>query len=279
MLKIPILTYHSARGHELVYATNDHVALEEDLQTIRRLGFAVVPLRAIVGFLRSEIDLAEDLKLVGLSFDDGANWDWYDFDLPGAPFLKGMRRILDEAGAHADAKWPPPRAVSFVIASPEARTQIDARAFAARGDFRDEWWSSAARGDLIAIGNHSWDHTHTAVDRVAQRNQQKGTFLGVDTYADANAQLRMAEEYIDRVTGGRSCRMFAYPYGEATDYLATEYLPQFEREHRLRAAFTIAADYATRSTSRWRIPRFSFGEHWRSPRELERILLGVTRSA
>lgn len=176
MLKIPILTYHSLRGEGQSYESNDHVALEEDLRTIDRLGYAVMPLHAIVQFVLRQVDFATHLKIVGLSFDDGPHWDWYDFQYAGAPFLKGMRRILCEAGESTlRINRPHPTAVSFVIASAEARHQLDVSCIAGRNDYTDDWWREAASGDVIAIGNHSWDHTHSALDKVAQRDQRKGT--------------------------------------------------------------------------------------------------------
>lgn len=273
MLKIPILTYHSMRGHLPSYESNDHIALEEDLRTIQRLGYGVVPLRSIARFVAGEIDLPADIKAVGLAFDDGSHWDWYDFDFPGELFLKGMRRILQEAGeAPQGAGLPRPTATSFVIVSPEARFQIDARVVGGRNAWTDKWWREAASGSVIDIGNHSWDHLHPAIDQVAQREQRRGTFLAIDTYADADAQIRAAEDYIDRVTGDRSSRLFAYPFGEAPGYLADEYFPKFRKEHRQEAAFTTGGDYAVRGGNRWRIPRFTSGEHWTSPAELEAIL-------
>jgi hypothetical protein len=46
-MPIPVLAYHALHAPDKDYASNDHVALEEDLKLIRRLGFRVAPLAEI----------------------------------------------------------------------------------------------------------------------------------------------------------------------------------------------------------------------------------------
>lgn len=161
-----------------------------------------------------------------------------------------------------------------MIASPEARATLDRTCIAGRDNWRDTWWSAAARTGILAIGNHSWDHLHPTLDHVAQRAQVKGGFAAVDVWTDADAQIRQAEGYIQRRTAGMASGLFAYPYGESNRYLVDEYFPHCQEQHRLRAAFRTGGEYVSSHTTRWNIPRFVCGEHWRSSDELRKILRG-----
>ena len=44
---IPVLAYHALNAPDKDYASNDHVALEEDLKLVRKLGFKVARLAEI----------------------------------------------------------------------------------------------------------------------------------------------------------------------------------------------------------------------------------------
>jgi hypothetical protein len=274
--RIPILVYHSLHAPGTDYASNDHVALEEDLRLIKKLRFRVAPLAAIARFAwgQGAADL-DDGQWVGLTFDDGTDYDYLDINLPDIGYIKSFYTILKESGNAAALDWPQPTGVSFVIASPDARRVLDRTCIAGRDNWRDTWWEEAAGTGILAIGNHSWDHTHPTLELVAQRNQLKGTFLGIDNLEDADTQIRKAEEYIQHRTRGRSAGLFAYPYGEASEYLVREYFPRFKERHRQFAAFTTAGEYALAEGGGWSIPRFMCGEHWKTPEELEKILLGA----
>ena len=167
--------------------------------------------------------------------------------------------------------------MAFVIASPEARAVLDKTCIAGLNQWRDIWWADAAQTGILEIGNHSWDHTHPSLETIAQRDQRKGTFKGIDNLADADAQIIQADEYVLRRTNGRAARLFAYPYGETTEYLIEEYFPEHMPRHRMLAAFSTAGGYATRGSNRWRIPRFMCGVHWKSPEGLEKILREALR--
>jgi Polysaccharide deacetylase len=274
---IPILAYHALNCQAKDYASNDHIALEEDLQLIRRLGFKVARLIDIARLTWDRTDSPlESGGWVGLSFDDGTDHDY--FDIVGHEYLgdvKSFYTILKECAGLAGPDWPRPSATSFVIASPAARVVLDRACMAGLGHWRDVWWREAAESGLLEIGNHSWDHTHPALDTVAQRDQQKGTFKGIDNAADADAQIVQAQDYIERLTGGRAAPLFAYPYGEVPDYLVQEYFPKQMPRHKMLAAFTTAGDYARSDSNRWSIPRFVCGHHWKNPEGLERILRGA----
>lgn len=273
---IPILTYHSLNAQARDYASNDHIALEEDLRLIRRLGFKVARLVDIARSTWSRAPSPLDSgSWVGISFDDAPDHDY--FDIAAHEYLgdvKSFHTILKESGANAGG-GPRPSGTSFVIASPEARVVLDRTCQAGLDQWRDVWWRDAAESGLIDIGNHSWDHTHPSLDTVAQRQNRKGTFHGIDNRADADAQIIQSQQYINRVTGDRAVPLFAYPYGEAPDYLVHEYFPREMRRHGMLAAFSTAGEYATRQSNRWDIPRFMSGFHWKTPDDLERILRGT----
>jgi len=275
---IPILTYHALHAPDRDYASNDHVALEDDLKLIRRLGFKIARLSEIAKITWADESSLKRGNWVGLSFDDGTDFDYLDIEAhPYLGHVKSFYTILKESGTTGGGDWPQPTGTAFVIASPEARSVLDKTCIAGLGQWRDVWWAEASRTGILEIGNHSWDHTHPTLETVAQRDQRKGTFKGIDNQADADAQIIRAGEYIQRLTNGHAARLFAYPYGETTDYLIEEYFPENIQRHRILAAFSTAGEYATRESNRWNIPRFMCGLHWKSPEGLEKILLEALR--
>lgn len=275
-MRIPVLTYHSLHAPGGDYASNDHVALEADLRIIYGLGFHVVPLERIARYVAGGI-LAPRLtgRVVGLSCDDGPDVDYFDIDQPGIGLTKSFRRVLIEFQSSLSKGVPPPSLVSFVIASRSAREQLDRACIAGRGEWRDSWWREAHVEGVMRIANHSWDHVHSALDHVMQRDQLKGTFSGIDSLEDADSQILQAEKYIAQVLGTKTSRLFAFPYGEFNDYLVNTYLPQEASRHGLLAAFSTGGDYAGKHSNRWCIPRFVCGEHWKSPDDLAHILEGA----
>ncbi len=126
--------------------------------------------------------------------------------------------------------------------------------------------------NLIAIESHSWDHNHHTLPHTVQRDQRNGTFKSIDTYLDADAEIRQASDWLDLHCPERRTSLFAYPYGETNDYLIKDYLPQHMREHRLRAAFATGAQPIERGSDRWQLPRYVCGQHWKTPDGLEHIL-------
>jgi peptidoglycan/xylan/chitin deacetylase (PgdA/CDA1 family) len=252
--------------------------LIEDLRVIKACGFRVVPLQAIVDAAMGTGPALRG-KYVALTFDDAPDIDYVDIVRPDRGLIKSMARILRESGPQRTGIFRRPTfpsALSFVIASPAARQVLDSACIAGLGEWNDTWWREAHRNGPLQIGNHSWDHTHDALPEVAQRDQKKGTFSGIDSYEDADAQIRAAEDYIEGVLGGPSARLFAYPYGPAVEYLYREYFPNFQHEHRQTAAFTTDGDYVAPGADRWRLPRFVCGFHWKTPEDLAQILTKAT---
>jgi hypothetical protein len=185
--------------------------------------------------------------------------------------VKSFYTILKESGAGGGRGWPQPKATAFVIASPEARAVLDKTCISGLNQMRDVWWAEAARNGILEIGNHSWDHAHPSLTTIAQRNQEKGTFKGIDNLVDADAQIVRAGAYIKRLTDGLAAPLFAYPYGGANDYLIHDYFPNNTERHGMLAAFSTKWRVCPRNSNRWNIPRFVCGLHWKSPEGLEMI--------
>lgn len=268
-MRVPVLTYHSNNVAGNDYANNDHVALGADLRSIARAGLRIVALHRVVAAFLGELDASETENAVAITFDDGSWFDWHDIDHPTCGLQRGFAGILRdftrETGAHAHA-------TSFVIVSSDARATLDVTCLAGRGWWNDAWWLGAQREELIAIENHSWDHNHPTLQRAAQRDGRKGTFTSIDSYADADAQIRQAADWLDTHLAPHRATLFAYPYGESNAYLRDEYLPRFAHEHRVRAAFGTQPSPVTLSSDRWNLPRYVCGQHWRSPDEFEQML-------
>jgi len=274
-----VLTYHS---HHVVgpdYARNDHAALAVDLELLTRLGCRVVPLRALVeAFDGAQPGAIDGPTLVALTFDDGPVYDVEPFVHPEfgpqRGFLGVMRDFLERGGV---ATQPDLAATSFVIASPEARAVIEATydatyTYVGRGAMTDAWWNGAIDGGIIAIANHSWDHLHPALPRVAHSRQARADFTQVLSDEDAEAQIAAAGEFIARRTRYRSAPFFAYPFGQSNSFLADHYLPRNAARLGLEAAFTDEPKPVVRGANRWRLPRYICGHHWKSPDELAAVL-------
>jgi len=271
-MRIPVLTYHSNNVGGNDYADNDHVALAADLRAIDRAGRRVVPLARVVDALLGEAPESDLEGTVALSFDDGSWFDWHDLDHPTCGRQRAFAGILRDFSAETGARV---HATSFVIVSPEARTILDRTCLVGRGWWGDDWWPAAEREGLIAIESHSWDHNHHTLPETVQRDQRTGTFQSIDSWADADAEIRQANDWLDAHCRAPRAGLFAYPYGENNDYLKREYLPHHAGEHRLRAAFGTEPRPVEAQSDRWDLPRFVCGHHWHSPEEFERVLKSI----
>jgi hypothetical protein len=268
-MRVSILTYHSNNISGNDYASNDHVALAQDLRLIHRAGRRIVPLARVVDVLLGKASPATVENSIALSFDDGSWFDWHDIDHPTCGPQRGFAGILRDFAAETAASV---HATSFVIVSPDARATLDQTCLIGRGWWGDDWWPAAHAEGVIAIESHSWDHNHHTLPVTVQREGRKGTFRTIDSHADADAEIRQASDWLDARLAAHRTSLFAYPYGESNPYLVEEYLPRFAQEHRLRAAFSTEPASVDASSNRWRLPRYVSGEHWRSPEDLRRIL-------
>lgn len=269
--KIPILTYHSYRCG-VSYAESDHVALAADLRLLSSAGFTIVPLRSIADWTTGERELT-DMNPAGISFDDGADFDWRAIDHPlfgpQTSFAQILRDFTEEAGPH---EQPFLHATTFVIASEAVRQRLDRLSLHGQGWMSADWWNEAARTGLIEIGNHSWDHNHEVAEQTCARDKPRGTFSVIDTEAECDCEVARATEQIAARAGISPPLLFAYPYGDSSEYLRESYLPRFVQRHGILAAFGASGGFVTRESSRWNIPRLVCGAHWTSPGELRDVL-------
>jgi peptidoglycan/xylan/chitin deacetylase (PgdA/CDA1 family) len=268
--RVPVLTYHGLHAPGWDYHENDHVALEQDLALLDRLGFKVAPLSALVSHLFRHADSRlEQGKFVALSFDDGTNQDYIDFYHPDYGYLKSFRSLLEERpGLGWDGGVP--GGTSFVIASPEARTELDRTCIAGRNQWGDDWWLEAADNGPLEIANHSWDHTHPTLNDLAVDLCHQGKFNTITEFEAADAEILEAELYIREKTNRLSVPLFAYPYGQSNDFLVHEYFPA--RSKWFEAAFIGGGQPLTAAGNRWKLPRYVCGEHWNTPEGLIDIL-------
>jgi hypothetical protein len=272
-LKAAVLTYHSHNISGTSYAHNDHVALAEDLESLHSAGVSFVTLDEIVEAVADGAIEEKGPVVVGISFDDGPVFDYYDFDHTRFGPQRSFRNILDDFATRRGLAQVP--ATSFVIASPDARSAMERAPDCGYpeidGWLRDDWWGVAAQSGRHAIGNHSWDHVHHAPASVALSSDVRDDFRLVRSYADADAQIRQAGQYINTKVHGL-CTLFGYPFGHVNQYLVEDYFPRRGNEHGMHGAFSVGGATVPVACSRWNIPRMVCGAHWRSSAQLLRLL-------
>ncbi|MDR2689929.1 MAG: glycosyltransferase [Azoarcus sp.] len=273
---IPVLCYHSFNVSGQRYETNDHLALEADLEMLGQRGYQLVSLPDLVDILRGERP-APGLKLVALSCDDGVDLDWHDAHHECGGHLLAFHTLLEQSRQCLPQWGEGPRAVAFVIASPEARAAME-QACAGHPTLREDWWAECAAQGVLGIANHSWDHVHDCLTVVCQRDNKKGSFLDIATPSEADGQIARAQAYIDEKTAGKALPLFAYPYGHVSPWLRDEYFPAQEKSSGgLRAAFGTGGMSVRPGSNIWALPRFVCGEHWRNPEEFAALLDAVER--
>jgi peptidoglycan/xylan/chitin deacetylase (PgdA/CDA1 family) len=283
-MKAVVLTYHSHHVLSADYAENDHLALPVDLSTITAAGWRIVPLARIVDALVAAkggdahgADATAE-PLLALTFDDGPVFDIDDFVHPVLGFQRGFVGVMRDFGATAAGRQQPElSATSFVIASPEARKVAESTfdrqyTYLVPGALDDAWWTRAIGTGLLAIANHSWDHLHPALPRVAHSEDARADFTRVSSDADADAQILAAARYLDERTGGRAAPWFAYPFGHWNEFLVADYLPRRGAGVNVRAAFTTEPRPVRGGDDVFRIPRYVCGQHWKHPDALAAIL-------
>ncbi|GAB4184703.1 MAG: hypothetical protein Tsb002_07930 [Wenzhouxiangellaceae bacterium] len=269
-LRIPVLCYHSQIVTGADYADNGHMALASDLEMITDAGKRIVPLHWLGEWLDGQRDTNSLKDAVAISFDDGLLSDYQTVSHPEHGDLPGFLPLLEDFhNGPRGHQQPDLHATSFVIVSPQAQDDLDQRCHGNIGWQGCAAWAAADSHPLLAVENHSWDHNHETCSE-APGNRQ-GNFLAIDSFRLCQQEVRRASEELTRVLGRRP-RLFAYPYGEYSDYLSREYLPRYGAELGLIAAFTTAGDYVRQSHNRWLLPRFVHGWHWRSPQVLADLL-------
>ena len=282
-MKAFVLTYHSHHVLGPHYHLNDHIAFPRDLELVTEAGYRIVPLATIVDELVARAGTGaasaeRGARYVALTFDDGPIYDLDDFIHPQLGRQRGfVGAMQDFAERDGGQRQPGLHATSFVIASPEARrafeTTFDAEyTYLAADSMGDEWWQRAIATGLLGIANHSWDHLHPGLERVAHSRDVRADFTQVDNRIDADAEILAAARYIDARTGGKSSPYFAYPFGQCNSYLASTYLPAFGPAAGIRAAFTAEPRPVRPDDNVFSMPRYICGHDWKTPEELAAIL-------
>jgi hypothetical protein len=266
-----ILTFHSQNIAGKSAATNDHVALDETLATLRAAGIPVLRALEVVRRMRLNAFGSLPSRFACITLDDGTDFDWRDLGHADHGVQPSMYSILRKHSLRflGPLWFRKIAATTFVIASPEARREISTQAFQNPAMMSEDWWRAAQSSGLMDIGSHGWDHVHPAVSTLTDRPALTEAFHNVATNDEAALQLNRSFEYIHARAGGHSGRLFAYPYGQVSDFLADVYLP---RQQETWAAFTTEPRPLHDDCSLWRMPRYVCGWHWKSSAELARIL-------
>jgi hypothetical protein len=269
--KVPVLLYHTGASG-CTYSTNALMALAADLETMYSHGYTVVPVYWITSWVVGDMDgSALPDKVVGITFDDGNDSDWIDANYGGCGTSTSGKTVLNNfKAAHPDLPWYSPHATLFVIASQIARAHIG-------GAGSSSWWSAAQSSGIMEIYNHSQDHDHPDIttqyyDPFLQNYiavggygdgmwAGQGNFYRIDTYNEADMEVRKAAAYIYGIIGVWP-DLFAYPFGQASSYLVNTYFPTYGSEHQTYGAYCLGSAYATRSSNRYCIPRFTYNNDW-----------------
>ena len=267
--RLVILTWHSINVLDNSHAGNDLVAFAEDLALLDRLGWTILPLAGALA--RLDAGTLPDNSVV-LTLDDGSIMDFHDFNHPSCgrqiSAIERLREFADRLPAESRHR---PHATSFVIASPEARAELDRIDYMSLGVWPDDWWRQANQSGLISVESHSWDHNHGSLARTQQRDNRRGDFRHIETEVECRAEVDQASDYIERRSGRRP-RYFAYPYGQASDYLRREYLPLHGPRLGIEAALGCTPAPVDTASDRWFLPRYICGRDWKSVTDLALLL-------
>lgn len=263
---VSILTYHSQNIRGDSPDSNDHVALAADLAALHAAGKRVIPLDGLLDWLEGNSGDEAVRNAVVITFDDGCDLDVRDIDYPGHGLQRSLLGIMEDFLHDVSEDRSALHATSFVIASHDARRQIDAASLFGQGWISDDWWRAADTGGMLAVENHGWDHNHPALEGAS-----RGSFHTVDSHEQCIEQVVRAAEAIEEKTGRRP-RYFAYPFGESSAYIRDVFFPDFEGVHLCRAALGTEPGPVSRSANRWNLPRYVCGRDWGSPQDLISLL-------
>lgn len=265
---IPVLTYHANNVNDNSYAGNDHVALAEDLRVLHESGWRAIHLDGVLAWHAGQLELQGNQRCYAVTFDDGSDFDFHDIQHPTWGVQRSLVNVLRD---HLVATGEQVQAASFVIASASARQQLDQHCLIGQGWWNDDWWSDANASGHMSIESHGWDHLHPVLDKVAQLDGIAGDFRRIEHFDDCDQQLHRSAQTIAQISGRRP-KYFAFPWGQYSDYLSGQYLPEQRDRHGYCAAFSTAGRAVRRNDNRWCLPRFVCGEHWDSARSLLKLV-------
>lgn len=271
-LRVPVLAYHAVNIAGNDYANNDHVAFAADLRMIDDLGLRIVPLQWLAEHL---LGLANrDLShCVALTCDDGSDFDFFDLEHPRHGLQRSLFNCLNDFRSERGFdKQPDLHLTSFVIASPDARKEMDRQCLVGRDWMTEQWWNAASDSNLMAIECHSWEHNHPAMGATGTAGIVRGTFDVVDTPVRAEHEIAQAVAYLDKRMSPRRISQFAFPFGQSNAFLIDDYLPNRGVQLGLMAAWSTDGRPVAARDNRWNLPRYVCGWHWKSPEELCGIL-------
>lgn len=265
-----ILCYHSQNVVGHAYHENDHLALASDLQAILERQLPVISFNRLLDYLDGRWRLYPR-KAVVLTCDDGTLLDWHDYQHPEFGLQPSFDRILQDFLRQAPRRQSTRELMtSFLIASPQARQQIDLGCYGGAPLSNEDWWSEAAASGRWLFGNHSWDHRHICL---TDSQGEVGQFYSVDNLGAAQEQIEQASQYLSSKLATKAISpVFAYPYGHSNSFLAEDYLPNEIAKHGIKAAVTTEAGFVTRASNRYLLPRYTCGQHWQSPQQFKQIL-------
>src|SRR5260221_5250106 len=253
-----VLTFHSHNVSGNGYASSDQVALDGTLDLLERVRIPVLRLLNVARELRNGTFDTLPERFACITFDDGSDYDWRDLAFPGHGPQRSMYTILR---AHSRSllgiAWlKRSHATSFVIASGQARSAIALQALGDAALMSDSWWRAAQRSGLMDIGTHGWNHVHPAVSEMAARPELRERFDRIDDESDAREQVDRAFDAIHARAGGSAGRIFAYPYGQVSEFIAKRHLPA---QGEIVAAVGVEPRPVQAHSDPWRIPRYVCG--------------------
>jgi hypothetical protein len=264
-----ILAWHSINVSENTYNGSDQVAFAEDLRTLDRCGATIWPL---ADALRALDQGALPDNVVVLTADDGAILDFLPFAHPTCGPQPGLYRTLRDFAADVGPGSRHRAHIScFVIASPEARAELDRKDFLGLDVWHDRWWRDANATGLVSVESHSWDHNHPSLERTCQRENRRGDFRAIETEPECRAEIDQASDYIE-TKAGRRPRFLAYPWGQASDYMIKDYLPRRGAGIGLEAALACFPAPVDAKSDRWNLSRYMFNHDWKSGQDLAALL-------
>lgn len=264
-----VLAFHSHNIDGNTYETNDHVALDASLTLLEKRHIPVLRLVDVVLALKQGAFASLPKRFACITFDDGSDYDWKPLTHPVHGPQEPMARIIrrHRRGFLRVLFTRKTCATSFVIASPTARREIvgPARPYS----LSEDWWAEAQASGFFDIGSHGWNHVHPLVGEMGAYPELVEAFDNIRTADQAELQITKAARYIRERAGAGAARLFAYPYGQVSDYLADQCFPA---QDQLLAAFTTAGAPLLEDADIWRLPRLVCGWHWKSADDLGALL-------